>query len=95
MNHTIAALVVIETDGDPLLDEEKFDLLMQSPQGAEALREAVMTKVHRASTRLVMVTSEAHARLMCHANDAALRAMGEEDLILRPPAGYVPPADRR
>lgn len=85
-SRSIAALVLFNTD-DARLFPETLDV--SSPAKAAAVRQAVIDNLPQLS-RVVLVISEEHARLMCAAHDMAARDAGL--IIVRPPADYVPPA---
>jgi hypothetical protein len=82
---SIAVLVLIETD-DKRLFPEKIDL--STIAGTARLRQAVIDNLPK-MTRVVMVTSEATARMMAEAHAmAAGMGLGEIEM---PPANYIPP----
>ncbi len=85
---TVAVLVVITTD-DPLLQDDNRSVATAT--ATARLRQAVVKALRQDVTRVVLVTSEENARLMCFAHAEAMKAMGEGDLIVRPPSSYRPP----
>lgn len=62
---------------------------VSSAAATARLRQAVIANVRRL-TRVVMVTSEETARLICYAHDIASHAAGRGND--RPPPDYVPPS---
>lgn len=84
---SIAVLVVLETD-DARLDPERVDV--STAAAAAATRRAVIENLPRL-TRVVMVTTEEEARIICEALDFVMRWAGRDDLIAKPPKSYVPP----
>jgi hypothetical protein len=80
---SIAVMVLIETDDLVLIRHD-----VSTAGNAAAVRAAVIRELPNL-TRVVMVTEEDTARLMCFAHDVAARESGVEPD--RPPASYVPP----
>lgn len=84
---SIAAMVLLETD-DPRLFPENLHIAIGTAAGTEQLRALVVANLPYL-TRVVMVTSEEAARLMCEAHAHAARVSGLlEHEILMPPADY-------
>lgn len=81
---SIAAMVLFETDDSRLFPE---NLNVSSVAATEALRTAVVAALP-SLTRVVMVLSEEHARLMCAAHAMAAQQSGLENLIDVPPSAY-------
>ena len=82
----VAAMVIIDTD-DPLLSGTVIDVSTSAK--AASVRRAVLRHLPGAVNRVVMITSEELAQLMCQAHDAAAQALGAP--VMRPPADYIPP----
>ena len=82
---TLAVMVLIETD-DPRLFPENIDV--SSAAKTAALRAAVVRNLPDVR-RVVMVTSENEAMLMCYAHEEAMKQVGLRRL--HPPSDYVPP----
>jgi hypothetical protein len=82
---SIAVMVLIETN-DPVLIRHD----VSTAKAAATVRRAVIKNLPRL-TRVIMVTEEETARLMCHAHDLAAKAAGLDAVM--PPADYIPPTN--
>lgn len=85
MSKSVAVLVILETD-DPRLDPDALDV--STAKSVAEMRRAVVDNLPRLS-RVVMVTHEDTARLMCMAHDEVARMFGRPNGF--PPRNYVPP----
>jgi hypothetical protein len=85
MSKSVAVLVILETD-DPRLDPDALDV--STAKSVAALRRVVIDNLPQLR-RVVMVTSEEDAKLMCQAQDEVARMFGRPNGF--PPRDYVPP----
>lgn len=91
MPHSIAVMVILETD-NPVLDPETIDV--STIAGTVAVRRAVIDALPNLS-RVVMVMPEEHARLMAAAHHIAATESGLADNIRQPPPDYRAPHDSK
>lgn len=85
---SIACLVLIDTDDPRILD---FD--PSTAEKAAEIRAAVVENLPRL-TRVIAIMPEFESRAMMMAHDFALENSGL-GRVLRPPKGYVAPADQK
>ena len=95
--HTVCVMLQIEADDDRLA-QEAIDQAMQTGDGVNRLRRAVLQHCPNDVTRVVAVFPPEHATLlmMLHqaVGDDIAKAAGlrpEEMPFIRPPADYKPP----
>ena len=78
----ICALIEIVTE-DARLDPDKINV--DTPQAARAIREAVIASLPGSVDRLIAVLPVDLAQFIMETHEAACRAVGEDDAVMRPP----------